>query len=104
MPLFELATHVSGDVDGGTRIPADLLDPGSRRQTKGPSLFHRDGCILEVASDTRKPDSCKLIPIRADDCPGMMSGRSLCERQASLPPDKYHRGALPPQTDAETRD
>jgi hypothetical protein len=32
-----------------------------------------------------------------------MSRRSLCERQASLPPDKYHYGTLPPQTDAETR-
>jgi hypothetical protein len=103
MHLFELAAHVSNDVSWCIRIPADLLDPATERKPKVPGLFQRDRCILEVASDTRKPDSCKLIPIRADDWPGMMSRRSICEGQASRPPDKYHYGAPPPPTDDETR-
>src|SRR5271167_2680324 len=41
MYLFELAAHVSGDVTWCTRIPADLLDPGTPRNTRGPSLFQR---------------------------------------------------------------
>ncbi len=32
-----------------------------------------------------------------------MSRRSVCEQQASRLPDKYHYGAIPPQTDAEIR-
>jgi hypothetical protein len=103
MHLFELAAHVSNDVSWCIRIPADLLDPATERKPRVPGLFQRDRCILEVASDTRKPDSCKLIPVRADDWPGMMSRRSTCEWQASRPPDKYHYGAPTPQTDDETR-
>jgi hypothetical protein len=103
MHLFELAAHVSNDVSWCVRIPADLLDPGTERKAKGPSLYQRDRCLLEVASDTRKPDSCKLIPVRADDWPGMMSRRSICEGQAARPPDRYHYGAPTPQTDDETR-
>jgi hypothetical protein len=103
MHLFELAAHVSNDVSWCVRIPADQLDPATERRSKVPGLFQRDRCILEVASDTRKPDSCKLIPVRADDWPGMMSRRSICEHQASLPPNKYHYGAPTPPTDDETR-
>ena len=101
--LFELAAHVSNDVAWCVRIPADLLDPGTERKTKGPSLYRRDRCILEIASNVRRPDMCKSILVRPDDWPGMMSRRSICEHQASLPPDKYHYGAPTPQTDDETR-
>jgi hypothetical protein len=103
MHLFELAARVSNDVSWCLRIPADLLDPATERKPKVPGLFQRDRCVLEVASDTRKPDSCKLIPVRADDWPGMMSRRSICEGQASRPPDKYHYGAPTPPTEDETR-
>jgi hypothetical protein len=103
MYLFELAAHVSGDVSWCTRIPADLRSPGTPRNTRGPSLFERDRCILEIATNTRTPASCQLIPVRPDDWPGPMSRRSVCEQQAARPPDKYHYGAIPPQTDAQTR-
>jgi hypothetical protein len=103
MHLFELAAHVSNDIAWCVRIPADRMDPGTERKSKGPSLYQRDRCILEVASNARRPDLCELIPVRPDDWPGMMSRRSICERQAARPPDKYHYGAPTPQIDDETR-
>ncbi len=60
MYLFELAAHVSGDVSWCTRIPADLRNPGTPRNTGGPSLFERDRCILEIATNTRTPASCSV--------------------------------------------
>jgi hypothetical protein len=101
MRLFELAAHVSGDVSWCTHIPADLLDPGSERKSSGPSVFERDRCILEIASNTRNPASCQLIPLRSDDWPGAMSRRSLCAAQAVRPRDQYYYGATRPPTDAE---
>ena len=103
MHLFELSAHVSNDIAWCVRIPANRLDPGTERKSKGPSLYQRDRCILEVASNARRPDMCELIPVRPDDWPGMMSRRSICERQAARPPDKYHYGAPTPQIDDETR-
>ena len=99
MCLFDLAAHVSGDVSWCTRIPADLRIPAAA-QAQGPSLFERDRCILEIATNIRTPASCQLIPVRPDDWPGLMSRRSVCEHQASRLPDKYHYGAMPPPTDA----
>jgi hypothetical protein len=103
MHLFELAAHVGNEVSWCVRIPGDLLDPRTERKAKVPDLFQRDRCILEVASNTRQPDSCKLIPVRADDWRAIMSRRSVCERQAARPPDKFRYGAPTPQTDDETR-
>ena len=101
MHLFELAAHVSNDTSWCLRIPADQIDSNAAPKSKGPSLFQRDRCILEVASNIRKPETCKLIPLRADDWPGAMSRRSVCEQQALRPPDKYHYDAPVPQTDDE---
>jgi len=101
--LFELAAHVSNDVSWCVRIPADVLDPGTERKSKGPSLFQRDRCILEISSNARKPDLCKLIPDRPDDWTGPMSRRAVCEWQAAQPPNKYYYGAPTPRTDGETR-
>lgn len=101
--LFELAAHASNDASWCVRIPADVLDPGTERKSKGPSLFQRDRCILEIASNTRKPDLCKLIPDRPDDWPGPMSRRAICEWQAAQPSNKYYYGAPAPLTDGETR-
>ena len=97
--LDELAAHVSGDVSWCTRIPAGVLDPGNAREPGRPSLFQRDRCILEIASNTRRPESCRLIPERPDDWSGAMSRRSVCEFQAARPPDPYHYGAPPPSSD-----
>jgi hypothetical protein len=101
--LDELAAHVSGDVSWCTRIPADVLDPGTARELGRPSLFQRDRCVLEVASNTRRPASCRLIPERPDDWSGAMSRRSVCEFQAARPPDTYHYGAPPPSSEDEAR-
>jgi hypothetical protein len=101
--LFELAAHASNDVSWCERIPADLLDPGTERKTKGPSLFQRDRCILEIASNSRRPDLCKSIPDRPDDWPGPMSRRELCKRQALRPPDKYIYGPPAPDSDEDAR-
>ena len=101
--LDELAAHVSGDVSWCMRISADVPDPGTARELGRPSLFQRDRCILEVASNTRRPASCRLIPERPDDWPGATSRRSVCEFQAARPPDPYHYGAPPPSSDDEAR-
>jgi hypothetical protein len=85
------------------RISADVLDPGTAREPGRPSLFQRDRCILEVASNTRRPASCRLIPERPDDWSGAMSRRSVCEFQTARPPDPYHYGAPPPSSDDEAR-
>jgi len=101
--LDELAAHVSGDVSWCMRISAGVLDPGTAPELGRPSLFQRDRCVLEVASNTRRPASCRLIPERPDDWPGAMSRRSVCEFQAARAPDPYHYGAPPPSSDAEVR-
>ena len=103
MHLFELAAHVSNDIAWCVRIPADRIDSSAEPKSKGPGLYQRDRCILEVASNTRKPDLCKLIPVRSDDWPGVMSRRSICERQAARPSDKSHYDGPVPLTDDETR-
>ena len=103
MRLFELAAHASNDVSWCERIPADLLDPRSKRNTKVPSLFQRDRCVLEIASNVRRPDLCKSIPDRPDDWPGAMSRREFCKQQASRPRDKYIYGPPAPDSDEEAR-
>ena len=94
--LFDLAAHVSGDPSWCMRIDADRLDSTASPNSHIPRLYKRDRCVLEIASNKRRPAFCALIPNRGDDRPGPLSYRSLCERQASLPPDKYHYGAEPP--------
>jgi hypothetical protein len=101
--LFELAAHASNDVSWCERIPADLLDPGGKLNPKGPRLFQRDRCILEIASNARRPDLCKSIPDRPDDWRGAMSRREVCKQQASRPPDKYIYGPLAPDSDQDSR-
>jgi hypothetical protein len=102
--LFDLAAHASGDPSWCTKIPADQLDPGAVRNAHGPSLFALDRCVLEVATNTRRPDFCRLIPERAGDFPAPMSRRSVCQQQASRPRDKYYYGANPPDSyDEATR-
>jgi hypothetical protein len=103
MHLFELAAHVSGDVSWCQKIPADLLEPGAKRNAKGPRLFQLDRCILEIASNRRRPDFCKSIPDHADDWTGPMSRRELCKRQAARPPDKFSYGPPAPDSDEVTR-
>ena len=103
MHLFELAADVSNDTSWCLRIPEDQIDSNAAPKSKSPSPYQRDRCILEVASNIREPETCKLIPVRADDWPGALSRRSVCERQAARPPDKYHYDAPVPQTDDETR-
>lgn len=103
MRLFELAAHASNDDLWCERIPADLMDPGSKLNSRRPSLFRRDRCILEIASNVRRPDLCKSIPDRPDDWPGAMSRRDVCKQQASRPPDKYLYGPPAPDSDEEAR-
>jgi len=103
MRLFDLAAHTTGDPSWCSRISADWIDPGSVRNLRGPTLFERDRCILEIASNTRRPEVCRQIPDRADDFPGLMSRRARCEQQAGKPPDKYHYGARPPEDYDESR-
>jgi len=93
--LADIAAMVTKTPGWCARIPDDLPLVTQRAR-------FRDWCLFTVASNTRNPELCRLIPVRPNEMDPRVSLRSKCDLQARSPPGG-HYGPEVPDIDERTR-
>jgi len=94
--LADLAALVTEKPGWCARIPEDL-------QLVAPRARFRDWCIFTLASNTRNPDLCRLIPVSANAVNPMLLLKSQCDYQTRSPNPVGRYGPEMPDTDDRTR-
>ena len=94
--LAEIAALVSEKPEWCARIPEDL-------PLAGQKAGFRDWCLLALATNTRNPELCRLIPIRAHEKDPRLSLKATCAFQAGSPHPGGRYGPEVPDTDDRTR-
>jgi hypothetical protein len=78
--LYDLAAHASNNAAWCTKIRDHVKTPDSK-YSKNSKTYFRDQCIMEVASNAKKPEFCNLIPNRPEYTPTSYSTKYSCHRQ-----------------------
>jgi hypothetical protein len=94
--LADMAALVSEKPEWCSRIPEDLFLAGQK-------AGFRDWCLFTLASNTRNPELCRLIPIRAHEIDPRLSLLATCTFQAGSPHPGGQYGPEVPDTDERTR-
>ena len=94
--LADIAALVTKTPGWCARIPGDLPLVTQR-------AGFRDWCFFTLANDTRTPDLCRLIPVRANEADPRLSLRSKCDVQARSPYPGGHYDPEVPDNDERTR-
>jgi hypothetical protein len=94
--LADIAALVTKTPAWCARIPDDLTLAGQR-------AGFRDWCLFTLATNTRNPELCRLIPIRDHKIDPRLSLRATCDFQARSPHPSGQYGPEVPDTDDRTR-
>jgi hypothetical protein len=94
--LADIAALVTRTPGWCARIPEDLPVAGQR-------AGFRDWCLFTLASNTKNPQLCGLIPIRDTRIDPRMSLKAECERLTHSPYPVGRYGPEVPDTDERTR-
>ena len=99
--LDDLAAHIVNDVQWCKRIREDALKPDSRYFKNTSQEYFRDGCIFEIASNTRSPTLCNEMTDRPVDPKKVLSLKEQCPGQAGGPRygQQSHYGYFVPENE-----
>ena len=93
--LADIAALVTKTPGWCARIPEDLPVVSQRAR-------FRDWCLFTLASNTRNPELCRLIPIRANETDQRLSLKAKCDVQARSPNPGGQYGPEVPDTNDRT--
>jgi hypothetical protein len=94
--LADLAALVTETPGWCVRIPEDLPLAATRAR-------FRDWCVFTLASNTRTPALCRLIPASADSINPTLLLKTQCDYQTRAPNSMGRYGPEVPDTDDRTR-
>ena len=94
--LADLAALVTETPGWCARIPEDL-------PLAAPRARFRDWCVFTLASNTRNPELCRLIPVSADSINPMLLLKTQCNFQTRAPNPMGRYGPEAPDTDDRAR-